>query len=143
VVVAAVVVGILYAVGSANQGGSTPPATHTSTTDTTATHRHHHVLPATPHPRKVTLRMVPTGSVYVCLVNGAGRKLIFEQVYATGQTIPVEKGKKLLLTLGNNSIDVKANGRPVPIAPSATPIRLLITAKHTSHIPLTQQPTCP
>lgn len=143
VVVAAIVVGILYAVGSMNQGASNPPATTTSTTPTTATHRHRNVLPVAPHPKKVTLRMAATGSVYVCLVNGAGRKLIFEQVYAPGQTIPVEMAKKLLLTLGNNAITVKANGRPVPIGPSASPIRLLITPKHAVHIPLSQQPTCP
>jgi hypothetical protein len=87
--------------------------------------------------------MVPTGSVYVCLVNGAGTRLIFEQVYQPGEAVPVEKGKKLLLTLGNNAMNVKVDGRPVAIAPSASPIRLEITPKHTVHIPLSQKPTCP
>ena len=60
-----------------------------------------------------------------------------------GQAVPVEHGRKLLLTLGNNAITVRVNGRSVPVAPSASAIRLLITPKRTTHIPLSQQPTCP
>jgi hypothetical protein len=86
--------------------------------------------------------MVPTGDVYVCLVNAAGRKLIDQQTYAVGQAIPGEHGRRLLLTLGNNSIDLKANGRTIPVAPSANAIRLEITAKKVSPIPLSQTPTC-
>jgi cytoskeletal protein RodZ len=147
VVVAAVVVGILYAVGSLNENGSTtPPPTHPATTaHTTPTHSktHSNAPPAKPKPKKVNLHMVATGTVYVCLVNAIGTKLINEQDYAAGQPIPDEHGHKLLLTLGNNSITLKVNGKPVPVAPSASPIRLLITPKRTTHISLSQKPTCP
>jgi hypothetical protein len=87
--------------------------------------------------------MVPTGALYVCLVNGAGTKLINEQTYAAGQTIPTEKSRKLLLTLGNASVQMKVNGRPVPVAASATAIRLLLTPTAIRHIPNSQTPTCP
>ena len=86
--------------------------------------------------------MVPTGTVYVCLVNAAGIKLINQQTYGVGQTIPVEHGRRVFLTLGNNSIDLKANGRTIPMAPSANPIRLEITAAKVTHVPLSQRPTC-
>lgn len=147
VVVAAIVVGILYAVGSLNENSSTPPPTHPQTT---ATHTNTNTSPHTsphpskpPQPKKVFLKMVPTGTVYVCLVNAIGTKLINEQNYSVGQTIPTEHGHKLLLTLGNNLVTVKVNGKSVPVAPSASPIRLLITPKRTTHIPLSQKPTCP
>lgn len=146
VAAAAVVVGILYAVGLSNQGASnTPPArTSTTTKQHTVTHPHKTPVPhVPPRPKKVILRMTPTGTVYVCLVNAAGMKLINAQNYGVGQAIPAEHGHKLLLTLGNNSIMVKVNGRSVPIAPSANPIRLQITPKRTTHIPLSQKPTCP
>jgi hypothetical protein len=147
VVVAAVVVGILYAVGSLNENSSTaPPPTHPATTaQTTPKHTKTHSTAPTskPKPKKVNLHMVATGTVYVCLVNAIGTKLINEQDYAAGQPIPDEHGHKLLLTLGNNSITLKVNGKPVPVAPSASPIRLLITPKRTTHIPLSQKPTCP
>jgi cytoskeleton protein RodZ len=144
VLVVVVLVAALWAVGSAtNSGQSTPSSTHSSRRTAPAHHQHHVTIPVTPSkPKKVFLGMVPTGTVYVCLVNAAGRKLIDQQTYAVGQTIPVEHGRRLLLTLGNNSLDLKANGHTIPLAPSANPIRLEITAKKVTHIPLSQSPTC-
>jgi hypothetical protein len=143
-VVVVVLVAVLWAVGSATNSGQSTPSVHTSHRTAPAHHPHHHVtIPATASkPRKVFLRMVPTGTVYVCLVNAAGIKEINQQTYAVGQTIPIEHGRRLLLTLGNNSIELKANNRTIPVAPSANPIRLMITAKKISHIPLSQKPTC-
>ncbi len=73
-----------------------PPATARAT----ASHRQHR---AAPKPKTVTLQLVPTGQVYVCLVDGSGAKLIPGQIFGPGQTIPTEKSDKLLLTLGNAS----------------------------------------
>jgi hypothetical protein len=87
--------------------------------------------------------MVPTAAVYVCLVNGAGTKLINEQTFTVGQTVPTETGSKLLLTLGNNSVQLKVNGRVVPVVASPTAIRLLITPSGVKHIPASETPTCP
>jgi hypothetical protein len=91
----------------------------------------------------VTLKLVPTNPVYVCLVRGDGARLIFEQTYAAGQTIPTQTGAKLLLTLGNNGVQMKVNGKLVPVAPSPGAIRVLITPSGVRHIPLSQKPTCP
>ena len=148
VAVAAIVVGLLYGIGLLNENSSsTPPPTHPQTTAThTTTHTGTHTtpLPKKPPPaKKVILKMAPTGTVYVCLVNASGVKLINAQDYAVGQTIPTEHGHRLLLTLGNNSITLKVNGKSVPVAASASPIRLQITPKRTTHIPLSQKPTCP
>jgi len=142
-----VIVGILYVVGRNTSGSSNttagkPPAHHHVRKHVTRTHT---AKPAAP--RKVTLQLVPTGAIYVCLVNGHGTKLINEQTFSAGQTIPSATAHRLLLTLGNAAVTMKVNGRPVPVAPSATPIRLLIApAAHgyaVKHIPLTQTPTCP
>lgn len=94
-------------------------------------------------PQVVNLQLVPTGTVYVCLVNAHGTKLINERTFSAGQTMPAESGRKLLLTLGNASIQVKANGHTVPLAASPTAIRLLLTPTGTQHIPLSMRPTCP
>jgi hypothetical protein len=94
-------------------------------------------------PTSATLELVPTGTVYACLVNGSGAKLINERTFATGQTVPTETAPKLLLTLGNASVQMKVNGKTVRVAPSASAIRLLITPTGVSHIPLSQAPTCP
>jgi cytoskeletal protein RodZ len=142
-----VIVGILYVIGRNTSGSSN------TTTQKPAVHRHRRrhaparTTPTAVAPAKVTLQLAPTNTVYVCLVNGHGTKLINEQTFAVGQTIPTETAHKLLLTLGNASVQMKVNGKTVPVIPSPTAIRLLITPGTSGplihHIPNSQTPTCP
>jgi len=144
--VVVVILALLYIVGIVVPGGGS----------TTASRRH---PPAPRHPKRhtptvairttptlpsiATLKIVPTGTVYVCLVNGGGTRLINERTFSAGETIPTERGPKLLLTLGNASVSMKVDGKPVPVTPSPTAIRLLITPSAVRHIPFSQTPTCP
>jgi Helix-turn-helix domain len=143
-VLAAIVV-VLYLVGTIGGRSSKSPAT-TSPRGTAHKAKHHaahrHLtLPATP--ASATLQMTPTGPVYVCLVNGRGKFLIFEKTYAPGQAIPTFKERKMLLTLGNANVQIKVNGKPQPVAASSGAIRLLITPAGVQHILMTVKPTCP
>jgi transcriptional regulator with XRE-family HTH domain len=142
-IVVAVILVLLFIVGLATQPSGT----------TTAKRHHtprHHALPAArvapvrpAAPATARLQLVPTGTVYVCLVNGAGRKLIDERTFTVTDTIPTERARRLLLTLGNASVSMKVNGKPVDVAPSPNAIRLEITPVAVTHIPLSQAPTCP
>jgi hypothetical protein len=143
-----VLVGIvvaLYVVGTLGGGKSkTPPPTGLRA----GTHRHRRrgtkrpvALPSTP--QNVTLQMTPTAPLYVCLVNAHGRFLIYEKTYTVGQTIPTEKGHRLLLTLGNANVQLRVDGKTVPVAQSSSAIRLQITPTGVQHIPMSQTPTCP
>jgi cytoskeletal protein RodZ len=141
-VVAAIVV-VLYIVGSL-------PSSNTSSTTSGQQAHHHSGGSRTAHakaraaaPTSAKLQLVPTAPVYVCLVNGRGVKLINEQTFTPGQTIPTERARKLLLTLGNASVQMKVNGKVVPVAPSPTAIRLMVTPSAVTHIPESQAPTCP
>jgi cytoskeleton protein RodZ len=142
-VVIVAILAILYVVGLTQ-------SSQTSTNARKPATRHHAARavppttsPATVAPTRVTLRLVPTSPVYVCLVNGGGTKLINEQTFAAGQTIPTETSSRLLLTLGNASVQMKVNGRVVRVAPSPSAIRLLIAPSGIQHISNTQRPTCP
>ena len=149
-IVGVVLVGIvvaLYFVGSNNKNS---PSNNPTTANTTATQptrhraRHkkrqqHKTTPA--KPKTVTLQLVPTGTVYVCVVNGAGTKLIAGQTFAAGETIPTEKATKLLITLGNSSVQMKVNGKTVQVAPGS-PIGYSITPSAMTPLPAAQQPTC-
>jgi cytoskeleton protein RodZ len=139
----AALVGILYVVGSATQSGSGTPSTRRPVATHPSSHPKPHKPPPAPKPTTANLQLVPTGTVYVCLVNGAGQKLINEQTYSPGQAIPTEKAPKLLLTLGNNGVQMKVNGKPVTVPASPDAIRLLITPSSVAPIPLSQAPTCP
>ncbi len=143
VVVLIAIVAVLYIVGSGGNKKTPPPAGLRAG-------NHHRTRPK-PKPRVtlpttpqvVNLQLMPTGTVYVCLVNAHGTKLINERTFTTGQAVPAESGKKLLLTLGNASAQVKVNGHAVPLAASPSAIRLLLTPTGTQHIPLSMKPTCP
>jgi len=149
--IAAVVVLILLALGLVGSlTGNSTPSGGSARHSVAAKRRSRHVTsPVTtpvraPLPTTVTLHMVPTGPVYVCLVRGDGTRLIYEHTYAPGQTIPTETGARLLLTLGNNNVHMVVNGHPIPVAPSPNAIRLMITPPDSVRpIPLSQPPTCP
>ncbi len=139
------VLGLLAVIGQGNGTHTvTPPkAVAPLPTTTVTTHhrgRRHRALQA---PRSVRLSVIPTGQVYVCLVDGAGHKLINQQVFNSGAKVPVERGTRLLLTLGNNAATVRVNGRVVPLAGSSTAIRLLLTPTSVKPIALNATPTCP
>jgi cytoskeletal protein RodZ len=139
------VVVALYTVGtlsSSNHKTQSPAGVHAN--KPRQHHRkHHHKTQPPPTPTTVKLQLVPTAPVYVCLINGAGAKLINQQTFAPGQTIPTEKASKLLLTLGNASVQMKVNGRSVAVSPSANPIRFMIKPSGAHQIPLSTSPTCP
>src|SRR5579884_362292 len=120
------VVVVLFVVGSLSGSKKSPPTATVQVNKPRHRRRHRRaaVLPAAP--RTVRLQLVPTGTVYVCLVDGAGTKLIDERTFSAGQTVPVASASKLLLTLGNNAVQLKVDGKPQPVAPSPNAIRLLI-----------------
>ena len=85
---------------------------------------------------------MPTGAVYVCVVDGTGRKLIPGQIFDVGQTIPTETAPKLVITLGNASVKMKVNGKAVTVAPSATSIGYLLVPGASTSLPVSKQPRC-
>jgi cytoskeleton protein RodZ len=151
VLVGVVLVGIvvaLYFVGSNNNNNSSsnsPNTPNTTAAQQPTQHRkthkkkQHKTVP--PKPKTVTLQLVPTGTVYVCVVNGAGTILIAGQTFAAGETIPTEKAGKLLVTLGNSSVQMKVNGKAVQVA-QGSPIGYSITPSAMTPLPSGQQPTC-
>ncbi len=141
-VLVAVVV-VLYILGSAN---NKPKTTQPAGARASPGQRHRRRVsrgpPAAAVPHTVSLRIVPTGTVYICLVDAAGRKLIPGRIFAAGQTIPVQTAPKLLLTLGNASVRMRLNDTPVPVSPSSSSIGLLLTPRGSSPLSAARQPRC-
>jgi cytoskeleton protein RodZ len=141
VVVLALVVAALGYVGS-QTGSKTPtaPATHPATSPS-----RHSAQPRRRRPRapaRVKLQLIPTGQVYVCLVDGTGKRLIPGTIYSPGQTIPTESAAKLLLTLGNNAVQMKVDGVTIPVTPSAGSIGYEFQGRAHRTLPVAQQPRC-
>ena len=90
----------------------------------------------------MTLQLVPTAAVYVCLENGARRVLIPGVIYDVGQTIPTETAHELLLTLGNSGVQMKINGKSVAVPQSSTAIGLRIRPQGLTPLAAGAAPTC-
>jgi cytoskeleton protein RodZ len=150
VLVLAAVVVALGVLGSLNTSNKTPAVgSHTTSSHSTSSRgsraaRAHRTAtaPAAAKPTTVKLQLVPTGTVYVCLVDGKGTKLIPGRIYSSGQTIPTETSRKLLLTLGNASVQMKVNGALVKVVPSTNAIGFMLQPSGTTTLPAAQQPTC-
>jgi len=138
------VVVALYFLGR-NKGGSPPPSpTHIATGHAHKAPARHRATskPARPAPTTVRLQLIPTGDVYVCLVDGHGRRLIPGEIFNVGQTIPAKTSSKLMLTLGNASVKMKVNGASVPVPSTGSPVGFeLLPSGHTL-LPAAQQPQC-
>jgi cytoskeletal protein RodZ len=156
-VLAAVVAALFFIGGGLGSGTSSTPtstagasASSTSSTSatshtTTAAHHppHHKPKPHTPPPKPTTvsLKLTPTSTVYVCVEDGNGKKIVPGVTYAAGQQIPTATGKKLLVTLGNSSVQMKINGKSVPVAPGA-PIGYELTPGSMKPLARGLMPTC-
>lgn len=144
VVIVALVVG-LYLLGSqtGNDNNGSPPS-GPAANKTGKKHKKKGkkaaAKPATP--QRVKLELTPTGTVYVCLVDENGKALIPGQTLTTTSGAQSFTAKRFDLNLGNNAVTLKANGKDIPVAPSAEPIGLSITPTGNKPLPTGQRPTC-
>jgi cytoskeletal protein RodZ len=136
-------VAVLYLVGSLGgedgSSGSTRTSTRTATSQATTRPAD---APTTDTPTRASVRLVPTGTVYVCLVDGGGRVLIPGTQFAAGQRVPTYRARKLRMTLGNNAVRLRVNDRPLTVPPSSTAIAYEITPAGAHALPADQAPTC-
>ena len=141
---------ILFIVGKNSGSNKTKTTNQTSAHAGTHGHKRHGATTTRtratvppPKPATVTVQLVPTAPVYVCLINGSGKKLIPGIIYTTGQTVPSETAREFFLTLGNANVQMKVNGKPITISPSPNPLSYRIRPRGTSTVSSGSQPTCP
>jgi hypothetical protein len=92
--------------------------------------------------RTVSLALVPTGEVFVCLVDGRGRRLVPGQNLAPGARRGPYRSRRFRATFGNGQITLRVNGRTVQVAEQAQPIGMEITPKGRRMLSEAQRPTC-
>ncbi|HWF49870.1 MAG TPA: helix-turn-helix domain-containing protein [Solirubrobacteraceae bacterium] len=144
------IVAVLFIVGNLTAGNNNTPSTggakaranghrnHNTATTTTTTH----TTPVIATPRTVTLHITPTSSVYICMANQSGKLVIPGATYSVGQTVPTVTAHKLLLTLGNSSVTMKAGFGPIHVAPSSVPTNMEISPTSARLISSAKAPNC-
>jgi cytoskeleton protein RodZ len=93
-------------------------------------------------PRTVRLQLVPTGPVSVCLVDAGGRVLIANETLQPGRRTRTFRSRRFRLSLGNNAVTLRINGRARTVPPSGEPIGYTITRNGRTDLPPERRPTC-
>ena len=143
--VAVIIAGLvfaLYLLGST----SDDPADEAATPTTTITPRQRPAAPPPTReparPRTTRLRIEATGQVYVCLKAG-DRTLVDGLTLEEGDRTRTFRSRRFRLTLGNNAVRLRINGRARRVAPSENPIGLEITPRRGRQpLPADRRPVC-
>ncbi len=93
-------------------------------------------------PARVRLQVVPTGAVYVCLLDETGRKLIPGLTLSAGNPTRVYTARSFRVTLGNAAAQLRVNGKLGPVPASASGIGLEITPRGRRALSASARPNC-
>lgn len=88
------------------------------------------------------VKLVPTGLVFACLVDAAGRTVINGQNLTPGQPSATFSSKRFLLTVGNGSVVLHVNGKSIDVPDRAVAVSYTIAAGRAREIPPARGPTC-
>jgi cytoskeleton protein RodZ len=88
-------------------------------------------------PTRVVLRITPLTPTYVCVDRGGGTPVLFETTIDAPQTF---RGRTLRVNLGKTDVEIRKNGRPVPIASGPDPVGFEFTARGRRALPLGERP---
>jgi hypothetical protein len=93
--------------------------------------------------RTVRLQIIPRGPVYVCLVDRTGRVLVNGAELRPGDRTDTFRSRRFRLTLGNNNVTLRINGRNRSVPASDGPINYDITrARGRRPLAAASRPSC-
>jgi cytoskeleton protein RodZ len=139
--VTVVVLGALYALGSLGDDGSSSNKPSSAAKPTATPGKQRKKKPAAP--TRVTLQIVPTGIVNVCLVDANGKTLINNQDLQAGHDSKRYRGKRFQISFGNGQARLKVGKRTIDVPDRSTPVGYLIRAgKKPREVSGAQRPTC-
>lgn len=140
------VIGLLTRGSSPKKGNSTDANHHTSAQTRPRRrahgHRNHSQTGNLPAGEDVTVSLQATSTVWVCLINGAQQKLIPGVDMQAGQRSGPFHAKRFEVTLGNASVSLTVDGKPVEVPSSTSAIGYSIGPRGTTPLSAGRQPTC-
>ncbi len=138
------VLGALYALGSwgeEDSGGGEPNTVENPTATPSEGNGEQRERPA--RPKRVTLQIVPTGLVNVCLVDADGRALIDNRDLNTGETTRRYRGRRFRVSFGNGNARMRSGGRTVDVPDRSTPVGFeLRPGRRPRELSEARRPTC-
>jgi cytoskeleton protein RodZ len=136
-VVVVAVVGALVAIGLLADDGDDGSGMAGETTPRTETTERPRGEPERRRPTRVVLRITPLTPTYVCVDRGSGKPVLFENTIDAPQTF---RGKVVRVNLGKTDVQMRKNGRPVPISTGPDPVGFQFTVRGRRPLPLGERP---
>jgi cytoskeleton protein RodZ len=93
-------------------------------------------------PSRVSLTVVPTGTVYVCLVDARGRRLLDGATLGEGQRRGPFRGRRFRVTFGNGAARMRINGQAVNVPDRSDPVGYELTPGKRRELGENARPTC-
>jgi helix-turn-helix protein/uncharacterized protein DUF4115 len=140
-VVALIIAGSI--IGSDNGGGNQKPQkgkAHGTKTNATTTEAR--TTTSSSPPGQVSVELHSTGTVWVCLVDDRGNKLVNSETLTTNESRGPFSASGFDVTFGNGSVELTVNGEPSPVPAAAQPIGYRITPSKVRELSGSAQPTC-
>jgi cytoskeleton protein RodZ len=138
-----VILGALYALGSwgdDDPGGEREANTVETATPTPKQGKKKKKRAA---PTRVTLQIVPTGVVSVCLVDANGRALIDNEALQAGAPTRRYRSKRFRVSFGNGQARLRAGGRTIDVPDRSTPVGFDVRpGQRPRELPESRRPTC-
>jgi cytoskeletal protein RodZ len=138
VVVAVLAVIGLVGGGDDDDGGGGSEQANTTTTKQKPKKKQKQKQQATAAPKNVTVKVVPSNQVYVCLDTGPGTAVTFEGILDGPRTF--RDGKRVRINLGKTDVQLTVNGKAVPIEPGPEPVGYAFTPTSTKSLALGDRP---
>jgi cytoskeleton protein RodZ len=132
-----VVVGALVAIGLLADGDDDGGQVAGETTPRTETTERPRQQQERRRPTRVVLRITPITPTYVCVDRGSGKPVLFENTIDAPQTF---RGKVVRVNLGKTDVQIRKNGRPVPITTGPDPVGFEFTVGGRRPLPLGERP---
>ncbi len=141
VVVLVLILGALYALGSWGGNDNGSPNAAATATATPAKGKSKKKKPTAP--TRVTLQIVPTGIVNVCLVDANGKPLINNQDLQAGHNSKRYRGTRFRVSFGNGQARLKAAGHTIDVPDRSTPVGYDVRpGKRPRELSAARRPTC-
>jgi hypothetical protein len=83
-----------------------------------------------------------TGTVWVCLVDDSGNKLVNSETLTADESRGPFSGAGFEVTFGNGSVEMTVNGEPAQIPAAAEPLVYRITPSGVRRLDSSSAPTC-
>jgi len=90
-----------------------------------------------PAPASVTLQVRTSVPTYACVDRGEGTEIVYQGTLDGSRTF---RGRRLRVNLGKTSVQLRVNGKPVPLEPGPNPAGFEFTPKGRKELPVGQRP---